>query len=203
MEPIQFNYSLLSRSKQITHENLRLRDPRLVDEVERWWNREVASGLGTTLPDGFAAPPLFAPFALRDLDLANRVVVSPMAQYSAVDGMPNDWHFTHYTTRAIGGAGLVFIEMTCPSPDARITPGCTGLWSHAQANAWRRIVDFAHRHSDAKLCMQLGHAGRKGSTQVGWRRWTTRSTRFSTARTGISSRRRRSRIARGSTRRRA
>jgi anthraniloyl-CoA monooxygenase len=107
---------------------------------------------------------------LRDLRIANRVVVSPMAQYSAIDGMPNDWHFTHYTTRALGGAGLVFIEMTCPSPDARITPGCTGLWSRAQADAWQRIVDFGHRHSDAKLCMQLGHAGRKGSTQVGWQK---------------------------------
>jgi anthraniloyl-CoA monooxygenase len=168
MEPIQFNYSLLSRSKQITHENLRLRDPALVADVETWWNRRVATRFGVALPKDFAAPPLFAPFALRDLTLANRVVVSPMAQYSAVDGMPNDWHFTHYTTRALGGAGLVFIEMTCPSPDARITPGCTGLWSRPQAAAWKRIVDFSHRHSAAALCMQLGHAGRKGSTQVGW-----------------------------------
>ncbi len=168
MEPIQFNYSLLSRSKQITHENLRLRDPALVAEVEDWWNRVVARQLRTSLPKGFRAPPLFAPFRLRGMPLANRVVVSPMAQYSAVDGMPNDWHFVHYTTRALGGAGLVFVEMTCPSADARITPGCTGLWNRAQADAWARIVDFSHRHSDAKLCMQLGHAGRKGSTQVGW-----------------------------------
>ena len=168
MAPIQFAYSLLSRSKQITHENLRLRDPVLVDEVERWWNDGVADRLGVRVPAGFSAPPLFAPFALRDMTLANRVVVSPMAQYSAVDGMPNEWHFVHYTTRALGGAGLVFIEMTCPSPDARITPGCTGLWSRDQADAWRRIVDFSHRHSSAKLCLQLGHAGRKGSTQVGW-----------------------------------
>jgi anthraniloyl-CoA monooxygenase len=168
MEPIQFNYSLLSRSKQITHENLRMRDPALVDAVEAWWNRRVANALHVELPEDFAAPPLFSPFTLRGMRLANRVVVSPMAQYSAVDGMPNDWHFTHYTSRALGGAGLVFVEMTCPSPDARITPGCTGLWSLAQAEAWRRIVDFSHRHSDAKLCMQLGHAGRKGSTQVGW-----------------------------------
>ena len=168
LEPIQFNYSLLSRSKQITHENLRLRDPALVDEVEAWWNRRVAAELGVELPKDFAGPPMFAPLRLRGMTLANRVVVSPMAQYSAVDGMPNDWHFTHYTTRALGGAGLVFIEMTCPSADARITPGCTGLWTRAQADGWRRIVDFSHRHSDAKLCMQLGHAGRKGSTQVGW-----------------------------------
>ena len=168
MEPIQFNYSLLSRSKQITHENLRLRDAPLVAEVEAWWNRRVARSLGASLPKSFTAPPLFSPFVLRDMQLKNRVVVSPMAQYSAIDGMPNEWHFVHYTTRALGGAGLVFIEMTCPSPDARITPGCTGLWTRAQANAFRRIVDFAHRHSDAKLCMQIGHAGRKGSTQVGW-----------------------------------
>ena len=168
MEPIQFNYSLLSRSKQITHENLRLRDAPLVAEVESWWNRRVARALGTSLSKSFTAPPLFSPFVLRDMQVKNRVVVSPMAQYSAIDGMPNEWHFVHYTTRALGGAGLVFIEMTCPSPDARITPGCTGLWNRTQANAFRRIVDFAHRHSDAKLCMQIGHAGRKGSTQVGW-----------------------------------
>ena len=168
MEPIQFNYSLLSRSKQITHENLRMRDAPLVDEVEDWWNRRVARSFGLTLPKAFHAPPLFSPFVLRDMPLKNRVVVSPMAQYSAIDGVPNEWHFVHYTTRALGGAGLVFVEMTCPSPDARITPGCTGLWNHRQAAAFKRIVDFAHRHSDARLCMQLGHAGRKGSTQVGW-----------------------------------
>ena len=170
MEPIQFNYSLLSRSKQITHENLRLRDPQLVDTVEHWWNDRVAERLAIALPENFSAPPLFSPFKLREMRIKNRVVVSPMAQYSAVDGMPNDWHFVHYTTRALGGAGLVFIEMTCPSPDARITPGCTGLWNREQAFAFRRIVDFAHAHSDARLCMQLGHAGRKGSTQVGWER---------------------------------
>ncbi len=168
MEPIQFNYSLLSRSKQITHENLRLRDAPLVAEVEHWWNRGAARAASVSLPRSFTAPPLFSPFALRDMQVVNRIVVSPMAQYSAIDGMPNEWHFVHYTTRALGGAGLVFIEMTCPSPDARITPGCTGLWNRKQAAAFKRIVDFAHRHSDARLCMQIGHAGRKGSTQVGW-----------------------------------
>ena len=168
MEPIQFNYSLLSRSKQITHDNLRVRDPALVTDVEHWWNARVADRFAIDLPDAFDAPPMFAPFALRGMTLKNRVVVSPMAQYSAIDGLPNEWHFVHYTTRALGGAGLVFMEMSCPSADARITPGCTGLWNRAQADAWKRIVDFSHRHSDAKLCMQLGHAGRKGSTQVGW-----------------------------------
>jgi anthraniloyl-CoA monooxygenase len=100
--------------------------------------------------------------------LENRVVVSPMAQYSAVDGLPNDWHFVHYTTRALGGAGLVYVEMTCPAADARISPGCTGLWNDAQEHEWKRIADFVHQNSGAKICMQLGHAGRKGSTQLGW-----------------------------------
>ena len=111
---------------------------------------------------------MFAPLRLRDLCLSNRVVVSPMAQYSAVDGVPNDWHLVHYGARALGGAGLVFIEMTCPAADARITPGCTGLWNNEQMLGFKRIVDFVHAQSAAKLCMQLGHAGRKGSTQLGW-----------------------------------
>jgi anthraniloyl-CoA monooxygenase len=102
--------------------------------------------------------------------LDNRVVVSPMDQYMAVDGMPNDWHLVHLGSRAVGGAGLVFVEMTCPSPEARISPGCTGLWNEAQAHAFKRIVDFCHAQSAAKLCMQLGHSGRKGSTQLGWER---------------------------------
>jgi anthraniloyl-CoA monooxygenase len=102
--------------------------------------------------------------------LENRVVVSPMDQYMAVDGMPNDWHLVHLGSRAVGGAGLVFVEMTCPSPEARISPGCTGLWNEAQRDAFKRIVDFCHAQSGAKLCMQLGHAGRKGSTQLGWER---------------------------------
>ena len=113
-------------------------------------------------------PPMFTPFKLREMVVENRVVVSPMAQYSAEDGLPNDWHFQHLTSRAVGGAGLVFVEMTCPSPEARITPGCTGLWNEAQRDAFKRIVDFVHTHTPTKLCMQLGHAGRKGSTQVGW-----------------------------------
>ena len=111
---------------------------------------------------------MFLPFKLRDLQLVNRVVVSPMAQYSAIDGVPNDWHLVHYGARATGGAGLVVTEMTCVSPHGRITPGCTGLWNETQRDAWRRIVDFVHEHSQAKICLQLGHSGRKGSTQLGW-----------------------------------
>jgi anthraniloyl-CoA monooxygenase len=113
---------------------------------------------------------MFLPLTLRGLTLENRIVVSPMAQYSAVDGLPNDWHLVHLGARATGGAGLVFTEMTCVSSEGRISPGCTGLWNAEQCAAWRRIVDFVHASSRAKLCLQLGHSGRKGSTQLGWER---------------------------------
>jgi anthraniloyl-CoA monooxygenase len=165
---IQFNYSLLSRSKQITHENLRLRDAPLVARAEAWFNQEVAREYRIPLAKGFAAPPMFAPFRARDVWLQNRVVVSPMAQYRAVDGLPTNWHLVHYGARALGGAGLIFTEMTCVSDIGRITPGCTGLWNDEQAERWREIVDFVHAESAAKIAMQLGHAGRKGSTQLGW-----------------------------------
>ena len=107
-------------------------------------------------------------FRLRGVTLKNRVVVSPMAQYSAVDGLPTDHHLVHLGARALGGAALVFTEMTCPTPDARITPACTGLWSDAQTAAWKRIVDFVHGGTSAKIALQLGHAGAKGSTRVPW-----------------------------------
>ncbi|MBL8377749.1 MAG: bifunctional salicylyl-CoA 5-hydroxylase/oxidoreductase [Burkholderiales bacterium] len=168
MHPVQFNFSLMSRSKAITFENMRVRDAGSVAELEDWWNAEVAVAEGASIPKGFKAPPMFAPFHLRGMQLKNRVVVSPMAQYMARDGVPNDWHLVHYGARATGGAGLVFAEMTCPSADARITPGCTGLYNDQHTVAWRRIVEFVHANSDAKICMQLGHAGRKGSTQLGW-----------------------------------
>jgi len=111
---------------------------------------------------------MFAPFTLREMRLKNRVVVSPMAQYKAVDGCPTDWHFAHYAERAKGGAGLVYVEMTCVSPEGRITPGCPGLYAPEHEAAWRRLVDFVHAETDAKICMQIGHSGRKGSTQLGW-----------------------------------
>jgi len=169
MDPPQFAFGVISRSKQITYENVRLRDPEFLECVTRWF-------ANTVLPPGFEVhvrnppPPMFTPFALRGMRLENRVVVSPMDQYMAVDGMPNDWHLVHLGSRAVGGAGLVFVEMTCTSPEARISPGCTGLWNEAQRDAFKRIVDFCHAQSGAKLCMQLGHAGRKGSTQLGWER---------------------------------
>jgi anthraniloyl-CoA monooxygenase len=167
MHPIQFNFSLLSRSKQITIENLRRRDPEMVDAVERWFMAD-ARDQGYDLPAAGVVQPMFTPFRLREMALANRVVVSPMAQYCAADGIPTDWHLVHLGSRAVGGAGLVVTEMTCISPDARITPGCTGLWNLAQRDAWARIVDFVHGNSQARIALQLGHAGRKGSTQLGW-----------------------------------
>ena len=167
MSPEGFAFGVMSRSKQITYENLLLRDERFVARVQNDFLDEVRAR-GFEIKNG--TPPMFTPFQLREMVVENRVVVSPMAQYSAEDGLPNDWHFQHLTSRAVGGAGLVFVEMTCPSPEARITPGCTGLWNEAQRDAFKRIVDFVHTHTPAKLCMQLGHAGRKGSTQVGWER---------------------------------
>ena len=162
-EPIQFAYSLLTRSQRVSHENLRLRDKPWLEGVERWFQSKAR---GTAVND--PAPPMFAPYRLRDMRLENRIVVSPMATYSAQDGMPNDFHLVHYGTRAQGGAGLVYTEMTCVSPTARITPGCAGLWSDEQVAAWARIVDFVHANSTAKICLQLGHSGAKGSTRVGW-----------------------------------
>ena len=168
MEPVQFNFALMSRSKQITYENLRLRDPGFIAAVDDWWALEVAKTEHTALPPGVALPPMFAPFTLRGLRLSNRVVLSPMCQYAAEEGTPNDWHLVHYGARALGGAGLIYTEMTCVSAEARITPGCAGLYTAEHAQWWTRIVDFAHRNSQAKVCLQLGHAGRKGSTQLMW-----------------------------------
>jgi anthraniloyl-CoA monooxygenase len=162
LDPVQFNYSLLTRSQRIGHENLRMRDPEWLGAAEAWFQRRA----GNT--ESVRRAPMFAPFRLRDLKLKNRVVVSPMAQYKAVDGCPNDWHFAHYAERAKGGAGLVYIEMTCVSPEGRITPGCTGFYSPAHETAWKRLVDFVHRETEAKICAQIGHSGPKGSTQLGW-----------------------------------
>ncbi|HMA89177.1 MAG TPA: bifunctional salicylyl-CoA 5-hydroxylase/oxidoreductase [Burkholderiales bacterium] len=167
MDPLQFAFGVMSRSKQITWENLELRDPGFVREVQRWYAADVRAK-GFDIDPANPPVPMFTPFRLRGMRLENRVVVSPMDQYSAVDGVPTDWHFVHYGSRAVGGAGLVYIEMTCVSPEGRISPGCTGLWNEAQRDAFRRIADFCHANSKAKLCMQIGHSGRKGSTQLGW-----------------------------------
>jgi anthraniloyl-CoA monooxygenase len=163
--PTRFAFGLMTRSKAITWDNLDLRAPDFVAETRKVFAEEArAAGI----PADDSKPPMFQPFALRGMRLANRVVVSPMCMYSAEDGLPGDFHFAHYAARAIGGAGLVFTEMTCVSPDARITPGCTGLWNDAQQAAWTRIVDFVHRTTPAKIALQLGHAGRKGATKLMW-----------------------------------
>jgi anthraniloyl-CoA monooxygenase len=164
LEPEQFMYSLLTRSQRISHENLRKRDRVWLEGYERWF--AAKSGVPAR-NDGRTTPPMFTPFTLRGLTFPNRVVVSPMAVYSAQDGLPNDFHLVHLGARALGGAGLVFSEMTCVAPDARITPGCLGLWNDAQMHGFRRLVDFIHS-TQARAGLQLGHAGRKGSTRVGW-----------------------------------
>jgi anthraniloyl-CoA monooxygenase len=163
LDPIQFNYALLTRSQRIAHENLRLRDKTWLEGAEIWFE-EQATG---ERPNA-ARPPMFTPFRLRGLSLANRIVVSPMAQYRARDGTPTDWHLVHYGERAKGGAGLVITEMTCITPAGRITPGCTGLYAAEHEAAWKRIVDFVHAETAAKIAIQLGHSGAKGSTQLGW-----------------------------------
>ena len=161
LEAEQFAYSLLTRSQRISHENLRLRDRGFVERMERWF-------AARTPAPGRAVPPMFTPFTLRGLTLPNRVVVSPMAQYSCRDGTPDDYYLVHMGSRAHGGAGLVFTEMTCVAPDARISPGCAGMYAPEHVAAWERIVDYVHARTPAKVALQLGHAGPKGSTQRGW-----------------------------------
>jgi anthraniloyl-CoA monooxygenase len=166
-EPVQFAFGVMTRAKAITYDNLRLRAPEFVDEVDRHFARELDQrGFGLKIDP--ARPPMFQPFRMRDMVVANRVVVSPMCMYSAKDGVPGDWHMMHYGSRAVGGAGLLFTEMTDVSAEGRISPGCTGLWNDEQETAWRRIVDFVHANSAAKICLQIGHAGRKASTQLMW-----------------------------------
>lgn len=168
LDPVQFAFTLLTRSLRITHEDLRVRDPDFLRRVDDWVAAEAEEQTGRTVERTPAPPPMFTPFRLRDLVIPNRVVVSPMCQYTAVDGVVGDWHLQHLGSRAVGGAGLVFAEMTDVSPEGRISPGCAGLWSTEHAGAWKRIVDFVHDQSDAKIAMQLGHAGRKGSTRNIW-----------------------------------
>ncbi|HYM01808.1 MAG TPA: FAD-dependent monooxygenase, partial [Stellaceae bacterium] len=168
LEPIEFAASLLTRSLRITHENLKVRDPEFVGRMDRWFAAKAANQSGVNVPVEPPPPPMFTPFRLRDMVVANRVVVSPMCQYSAEDGMPDDWHLVHLGSRAIGGAGLIMTEMTDVSREGRITPGCTGMYKPEHARAWRRIVDFVHGSSGAKIGMQLAHAGRKASTRRLW-----------------------------------
>ncbi|WP_315782859.1 MULTISPECIES: bifunctional salicylyl-CoA 5-hydroxylase/oxidoreductase [unclassified Bradyrhizobium] len=166
-DPVQFAFGVMTRSKAITYDNLTLRAPDFVAEVDKAFARQVrAKGFDVDVEKPVV--PMFQPLKLRDMTLANRAVLSPMCMYSAEEGVPGDFHLVHYGSRAIGGAGLLFTEMTCVSRDARITPGCAGLWNDAQEAAWKRIVDFVHANSKAKFALQLGHAGRKGATKLMW-----------------------------------
>jgi len=163
LEPMQFAYSLLTRSQRISHENLRLRDRGWLESVEDWFYEKSVGRKGQT-----PTPPMFTPYKLRDMELQNRIVVSPMSMYMAKDGTVNDFHLVHYGSRAQGGAGLIYTEMTNVSADGRITPGCAGMYKDEHVDAWKRIVDFVHNQGNAKICMQIGHAGPKGATRVAW-----------------------------------
>lgn len=168
LDPLQFTFTLLTRSLRITHEDLRLRDPAFLREVDEVVANEAEQQSGLRLRRDPPPPPMFTPFKLRDVVIPNRVVVSPMCQYTAVEGTVGDWHLQHLGSRAVGGAGMVYAEMTDVSAHARISPGCAGLYLPDHVGAWKRIVDFVHDHSPAKIAMQLGHAGRKGATKNLW-----------------------------------
>lgn len=159
-EPLQFGFNIMTRSRRVTYDNLRVRDPEFVARLDAWY----ADHVGSPVP----APPMFQPYSLGGLDLVNRVIVSPMDMYVAVDGLPSDFHLVHLGGKALGGAGLVMTEMVCVSPEGRITPGCTGLWTDEQREGWRRVTEFVHMHSAAKIGLQLGHSGGKGSTKLMW-----------------------------------
>lgn len=159
LDMMQFNYALLTRSQRISHENLRLRDPEWLASAEMWFQKQSGSSVRRS--------PMFAPFKMRNMELNNRVVVSPMAQYKAKGGMPNDWHFVHYSERAKGGAGLVFTEMLCVGVEGRVTPGCPCIGPR-EVPFWSRLTHFIHMETDAKICAQIGHAGRRGSTRLEW-----------------------------------
>ena len=168
LEPVEFAASLLTRSLRLTHEHLRERDPEFAARINRHVAARAAAQTGLAQPLDPAPPPMFTPLKLRNLILPNRIVVSPMCQYSAEDGSVDDWHLVHLGSRAIGGAGLVITEMTDVSADGRITPGCAGMYKAEHAPAWKRVTDFVHRHSSAKIGMQIAHAGRKGATRRPW-----------------------------------
>jgi anthraniloyl-CoA monooxygenase len=165
MEPEQFVFSMLTRSQRVTYDNLRLRDPAYMATVDAWY---AGSDNGSPIETDASVPPMFHPYQVRDVVLANRIVVSPMDQYSAVDGVPNEWHLVHLGSRAVGGAGLVMTEMTCVSPQGRISPADAGIWTDEQARGWARIVEFIHNNSDSMIGIQIGHSGRKGSTKLMW-----------------------------------
>jgi len=160
-DPHQFAFNIMTRSRRVTYDNLRLRDPEFVAGMDEWFAASQEDGRA-------ACPPMFQPFRIGQLELANRVIVSPMDMYSATDGVPGDFHLVHLGSKALGGAGLVMTEMVCVSAEGRITPGCTGLYNAEQEESWRRVVSFVHSRTQAKIGIQLGHSGRKGSTKLMW-----------------------------------
>jgi anthraniloyl-CoA monooxygenase len=159
-EPLQFAFNIMTRSRRVTYDNLRLRDPEFVARCDQWYAASVGSDE--------IRPPMFQPVRIGSLELVNRVVVSPMDMYVADDGNPSDFHLVHLGGKALGGAGLVMTEMVCVSPEGRITPGCAGLWDDEQQETFRRITDFVHTHTSAKIGLQVGHSGGKGSTKLMW-----------------------------------
>jgi anthraniloyl-CoA monooxygenase len=164
-EPEQFAFNIITRSRRVTHGNLRLRDPEFTGRIDAWFAADAKRrGLGS----GAVVPPMFQPLRLRELELKNRIVVSAMDMYSAAGGTPSDFHLVHLGGKALGGAALVMTEMVCVSADGRITPGCAGMYAPEHEAAWRRITDFVHASSTAKIGLQLGHSGRKGSTRLMW-----------------------------------
>jgi anthraniloyl-CoA monooxygenase len=164
-DPLQFGFNIMTRSRRVTYDNLRVRDPEFVQSVDEWFaHHEGARGFGT----GQVRPPMFQPYHLRGMELVNRVVVSPMDMYCALDGLPDEFHLVHLGGKALGGAGLVMTEMVCVSEAGRITPGCTGIYNDAQVQRWKRVTDFVHAESAAKIGIQIGHSGRKGSTRLMW-----------------------------------
>jgi anthraniloyl-CoA monooxygenase len=168
-EAEQFTFNMMCRAKRVTYENLRLRDPDYIARMDKWFAGHAKATTGFhDIETENPTVPVFQPFKIGNMRVENRFQLSAMAQYCAEDGMPTDWHLMHYGERAVGGAGLLNTEMICVAPDGRITPGCAGIWSHQQTEKWRHIVDFVHKNSKAKICAQIGHAGRKGATCVPW-----------------------------------
>jgi anthraniloyl-CoA monooxygenase len=164
-DPMQFAFNILTRSRRVTYDNLRVRDPEFVQRADDWFAGQVSRDLGT---EPRHSPPMFQPFRLGGLDLANRIIVSPMDMYCSQDGIAGDFHLVHLGGKALGGAGLVMTEMVCVSPTGRITPGCTGIWNDEQTASWRRVTEFVHHQTKARIGIQIGHSGRKGSTRLMW-----------------------------------
>lgn len=168
-EAEQFTFNMMCRAKRVTYENLQLRDPAYIEGVDRWFATYAKATTGfDDIDTENPVVPVFQPFRIGNMRIENRFQLSAMCQYCAEDGNPTDWHLMHYGERAVGGAGLLNTEMICTSPEARITPGCAGIWSEEQVGKWRHIVEFVHTNSKAKICAQIGHAGRKGATCVPW-----------------------------------